>query len=266
MSGPVVTLLTDFGQRDGYVGAMKGVVLARSGALGVQMVDLTHGITPGAIAEAAYVLHQAARWFPKGTVHLAVVDPGVGSARRPLACRIGEQFFVGPDNGLFTHVLGGGALPCRAHSIAAPEFAPSDASPVFHGRDIFAPAAAHLVSGGGLAALGPAIPPESLVRLPWPEPQTEGDALRGSVVHVDHFGNLITNVPVASGGVLEGYAEIQGQSVRVLRTYSDAPRGALLAVAGSSGLLEIACNGASAAEALGVGLGAVVKWRPRERP
>jgi len=263
---PIVTLLTDFGLRDGYVGAMKGVLLQQAGVVGLQLVDLTHEIVPGAIAAGAYVLHQAARWFPAGTVHLAVVDPGVGSARRGLACRIGDHFFVGPDNGLFTHVLGSGAPPCEAHAIVASRFARAEASPVFHGRDIFAPAAAHLAAGGALAELGPAAPTGSLVRLPWPEPEADAGELRGSVVHVDHFGNLITKLPVASGGGLGGMAEIHGQSLRVLRTYSDAPRGALLAVGGSSGLLEIARNGGSAAEALGAGPGAVVKWRPRERP
>jgi S-adenosylmethionine hydrolase len=260
---PVVSLLTDFGTRDGYVGAMKGVLLARDP--GLTLVDVSHEIPPGDIAAASYVLGQAARWFAVESVHLVVVDPGVGSARRALALRCEGRFYVGPDNGVFSCVFASRAR-IDVHEISAPRFAPADASPVFHGRDVFAPAAAHLAGGGLLRELGPAVDPGSLVQRPWPAPELGGPRWRGEVVHIDRFGNLITNVPApaeplallpAHGRVWAGKREIHFG-----RTYSDVPAGELIALFGSAGLLEIALNGGSAAASLRLDRGAVVEFAP----
>jgi S-adenosylmethionine hydrolase len=252
----VVTLLTDFGTRDGYVAAVKGVLLAR--CPGAILVDVTHAIPPGDVAAAAFVLAQAAPHFAAGTVHLVVVDPGVGSDRRAIACAIGAQLYVAPDNGVLTRVLEAEESP-RAHEISRQALRLASVSNVFHGRDLFAPAAAHLASGAPLAALGPALPGASLVRAAWPEPRLEADGGEGQVIYVDRFGNLVTNLPLDPRAA-QGVATVAGREVPVRRTYSDVAPGALVAVRGSSGLLEIARNRGSAADALGVGPGDVVTW------
>jgi S-adenosylmethionine hydrolase len=260
-----VALLTDFGWRDGYVGALKGVLLSRAPAL--TLVDVSHEIPAGDVSAAAYVLSQAAPWFPAGTVHLVVVDPGVGSERRALALASKGQFYVGPDNGVFTLVLA--ADPhCQAHQISAPRFAPAEASPVFHGRDVFAPAAAHVACGGALHELGPALPPGELVRRDWPPAQREGERWSSAVIHVDGFGNLVTSLalPVEFSRSGEKLAAarvwVGAREIRFARTYGDVAPGELVALRGSSGLLEIACNGGSAAARLGVERGAVVHFAP----
>ncbi len=253
----IVTLLTDFGLRDGYVAAVKGVLLAR--APGLALVDVAHEIEPGDVAGAAYVLLQAAPHFPADTVHLVVVDPGVGSARRALAARLGPQFFVAPDNGVLSLVLQL-TPPSALHEIRDPLAGQSSA--VFHGRDVFAPAAAALSSGAPIASLGPAVEPESLVRLEAGTTRTPGDT-SGSIQHVDRFGNLISNLRVAPGA--RGEAEIRGSRIAMADTYSDVEPGALLALCGSSGFLEVACNGASAAERLGASRGDVISFRLPQR-
>lgn len=215
----LVTLLTDFGTADGYVGEMKGVVVSR--APSAVLVDLTHDIAPGDVAAGAYALGRAWRRFPPRTVHLAVVDPGVGSSRRAIACEAGGQCFVGPDNGLFESAFGASNLRCVELEV------PRDASPVFHGRDVFAPAAAALAEGKALRDLGRTI--TDPVRLPVPPP--------GTIIHVDRFGTLITNLPGSGSG-----AEIRvaGRVIPVSRTFADVPPGELVAYVGSGGTLEIA--------------------------
>jgi S-adenosylmethionine hydrolase len=257
----VVTLLSDFGTRDGYVGAVKGVLLSR--CPGATLVDVTHEIPPGDVAAGAFVLGQAAPYFPAGSVHLAVVDPGVGSERRALACAIGDQLYVAPDNGLLTRVLEAEAS-VLAREISHPALRLSSVSDVFHGRDLFAPAAAHLASGAPLAAVGPELPSASLVRSAWPKPSLESDGGGGQVVYVDRFGNLVTNLPL-DPEVPQGVATVAGCDVSIRRTYSEVAPGSLVALRGSSGLLEIARNRGSAAEALGVGPGDVVTWRRSSR-
>ena len=253
-----VTLLSDFGTRDGYVGALKGSLLQR--APGARLIDLSHDIAPGAIASGAFVLAQAAPHFPSGTVHLAVVDPGVGSLRRAIACEIGGHHYVAPDNGLLTLVLDlGGTV--RAHLISRSELWNSEVSPVFHGRDIFAPVAGHLAGGGRLAEVGPSIDPLTLVRLPEPEVRSLDAALVGEVVHVDRFGNLITNLRRQADERADMLVEAAGRTLQLRRAYVDVPQGELLALVGSSGRVEIACNGASAAKVLGAEVGAVVVLR-----
>jgi hypothetical protein len=258
----IVTLTTDFGDRDGYVGALKGVILSRFAS--ARIVDLAHGIGACDVSAANEVLARAAPYFPARSVHLAVVDPGVGTARRGLALLVGEQLFVGPDNGIFTGVLdtAGGAL--SAHSLENAGLWLESVSPVFHGRDVFAPVAAHLASGGALREVGPVVEPATLVRLRAPEPIEEADELRGEVVYVDRFGNLVTNLRV-SEDARPASVEVAGRVLPLSRTYGDVAPGALVALVGSSGRIEIARNAGSAAAALERGAGLVVILRaPRE--
>jgi S-adenosylmethionine hydrolase len=260
VSAPLVTLLTDFGLRDGYVGAMKGVLLRR--CPGARLVDLSHEIPPGAIDAAGYVLRQSAPWFPRGTVHVAVVDPGVGSARRAVVVTTEDHRYVAPDNGLLTLVLEE-APPVEVRSIENRDLWERDVSAVFHGRDLFAPVAAHLASNGDPAIVGPEVSPDMLVRRPWPMPEERGSVRQGSVVYVDRFGNLVTNLPVAASEIAMGSVEVERHVVPVVRTYGDVAMGELLAYRGSAGLLEVACREGNAATRLGGGPGLVVTWRLR---
>ena len=261
MSPALVTVLTDFGEQDGYVAAIKGVLLGREP--GLSIVDVSHQIAPGDVAAAAYVLLQAAPHFPAGTVHLVVVDPGVGGARRALAARIGEQLYVAPDNGVLSLVLAA-ASPAAVRHVTHREFARADASPVFHGRDVFAPSAAFLAAGGALEELGPELDAATLVRLPGEPALADEDGWRGSVLHVDRFGNLISNIPLPADAGPET-AEVAGHTARLVRTYSDVAPGALLALRGSSGLLEVAANGGHAARLTGAARGDVVRLRAPRR-
>ena len=248
----LLTLLTDFGTADSYVGEMKGVLATR--APGVPLVDISHSITPGDIRGACYVLSRAAPRFPPGTVHLAVVDPGVGAARAALALAAQGQFFVGPDNGVFTRVLHHAA----ATIVTLP--VPDGAAPTFHGRDVFAPAAAALATGTALEALGARFTDEP-ERLATREPWHEGKVLIGEVIHVDRFGTLVTNFTREN---LPGYAvlEIEGIEVgRLHRTFGDVAAGAAVAFEGSGGEIEIAVRNGSAARRFGVGVGAKVRGR-----
>jgi S-adenosylmethionine hydrolase len=259
----IVTLLSDFGTRDGYVGALKGVILARFPA--ARVVDLAHELAPGDVAAASAVLGQSAPLFPQGTVHLAIVDPGVGTGRRGLAVGVGGQLYVGPDNGIFSAVLHSTG-PVVAHALEKRRLWREPVSPVFHGRDVFAPVAAHLASGGALADVGPALIPESLQRLPAREPVAEPDGLRGEVVQVDRFGNLITNLrPPGLEQASAATVLVAGRELALVVTYGNVAPGELLAVVGSSGRIEIAVNGGSAAAALSSSVGSVVVLRaPRE--
>ena len=262
MSEGLITVLTDFGTRDGYVAAMKGAILSRFAL--ARIVDVTHEVPPGAISVAAYVLRQAAPTFPSGTVHLVVVDPGVGSERRAVACEIGAHLYVAPDNGGLGAVLEFAPLR-RAHVLTRGKLWHAEVSPVFHGRDVFGPVAAHLAAGGPLEEVGDAIDAESLLRTPWPAPRTEGSDWVGSVIYVDRFGNLVTNLALDADTILAGSALVEKTEVPAARTYSDVAEGKLLALRGSSGLLEIARNRGSAAEGLGVNLGTVVTFRTNRR-
>lgn len=254
----IITLLTDFGTRDSYLGEVRGVLLTR--APDAVLVDLTHDISPGDIASGAYVLDRCRRQFPAGTVHLAVVDPGVGTARAALAVKAHDQFFVGPDNGLFTRIFHDAAV----QAVVLP---PSEgASATFHGRDIFAPAAAALATGRAFHTLG-----EPLSALPQriniPEPALEVGGVRGEVIYVDRFGTLVTNL---SADLLPREARVRIGDLGIgplRRTFGEVPSGVLLALIGSGGTVEIAVRDGSAAGRLGAGVGAVVRAvaRPENR-
>lgn len=249
---PLITLLTDFGTADSYLGEIKGVLL--SSCPGAILVDLTHTIEPGDIPSAAFVLERAWPRFPPETVHLVVVDPGVGSERAALAVRAGGHTFIGPDNGVLTHPTSVSDQPIRMLKT------PEGASPTFHGRDLFAPAAARAASGIRLEELGPEFTGTPVI-LSVAEPHHEGKSLIGTVVYVDRFGNLITNLDqdaVPSYGVLE-VEEIE--IGRLQRTFGDVAPGELLAYVGSGGQVEIAVRGGSAARRLGLGVGGRVRVR-----
>ncbi len=255
-SAPVVTLTTDFGTRNPYVAAMKGVVLAR--CPGARVVDLSHEIAPQDVLEGALFLAAAVPHFPPGTVHVAVIDPGVGTARRAIAARLGAQTLVCPDNGLPT-LLERALPPTAAHAITSRDFMRDDVSATFHGRDVFAPAGARLAAGAPLASAGPAVPLADLVRLDVPTPHLDArGGAAGVVIHVDRFGNAITNLRATDLPALPDACVAGGTRVRVVRTYGDVPAGAPLALIGSSGLLEVAVNRGSAAKTLGLRRGDAV--------
>ena len=248
----VITLLTDFGTTDSYVAEVKGVLLRA--IPGATVVDVTHGISPGDVRAAAYVLGRAWRQFPEGTVHLAVVDPGVGSLRAALAMRAHGHYFVGPDNGLFSEIL----RDAEVEIVTLAEV--DEAAPTFHGRDIFAPAAAALASGTSLHVLGTPFAgiPE---RLSTREPYHEGKTLIGEIVYIDRFGTLVTSFTPEN---LPDYATIEVEGVEVgklRRTYADVPTGGLLAYVGSGGQVEIGVRDGSASRRLGIGVGGKVRGR-----
>jgi S-adenosyl-L-methionine hydrolase (adenosine-forming) len=246
----VITLLTDFGTADGYVGEMKGVLASR--APGVPIVDIAHDVAPQDVDAARLALARYWRRFPEGTVHLVVVDPGVGSARAGLAVASAGRLLVGPDNGVLSPAL---LLPgARAVRLRVPDAA----APTFHGRDVFAPAAALLARGAAPESLGDPHPEPVLRRTP--EPRRLGDgALEGEIITVDRFGNCVTNLMAPRGGSCSVGGLALGE---VRRTYGDAPRGDAIALTGSSGLLEIAIRDGSATAVLGLRRGDRVVLRP----
>ncbi len=258
----VLALLTDFGTRDSYVGVMKGVILGI--APGVALVDLTHEIPPQNVRAAAYNLLVSYRYFPAGTVFCCVVDPGVGSQRRAVAVRAGAYTFVCPDNGLLTAVLNE-TPAAHAVSLENPEYHLPHVSATFHGRDIFAPVAAHLARGVPLEALGPELDPGHLVRLDWPRPRPTADGgWEAVVVYADHFGNLVTNLP---GHLLAPPADAWRVDVGPLtisgvrRTFADVEVGEPVAYVGSSGFLELAVRQGNARRQWNVGPGLMVRLR-----
>ena len=256
-SRPVIALLTDFGQRDHYVAAMKGVLATV--CPDAAMVDITHEIAPQDVRGAAYELAAAWPYFPDGTIFLTVVDPGVGTTRPAVAARIGSCSYVGPDNGTADLVLTDRPAP-EAVLLTNSKYARSVVSATFEGRDRFAPAAAWLARGTPMAAFGPAT--TLIRRLSWAAPREQGDELLGEILHVDRFGNLVTNIDRRRWVLTAGVARISladRDGVPLVRTYGEAAEGALVALFGSTDRLEIAIVGGSAAQILGVGRGAPVR-------
>lgn len=245
-----VTLLTDFGTADGYVGEMKGVLLSGGAE---RLVDVSHDVEQGEVRAAAWALWRIWSRFPPDTVHLVVVDPGVGSQRRAVAARAGGRWFVGPDNGLLTWVA-------REHEVrSAVELDPDRTgleplSDTFHGRDLFAPAAARLASGGDAGDLGPSLRPDSMETFGTGEARrASSGGIRGEVWHVDRFGNVVTNIPSDALPPESAVIRVAGEEVRgVRRSYAAVEPGELVLTQGSVGTLEVSVRNGSAARRLSV--------------
>ncbi len=256
---PLVTLTTDFGLKDAYVAAMKGAMFQVEPSL--RIVDVTHQVEPQDVMGAAFVLRQVVPLYPEGTIHLAIVDPGVGSARHPIAAHFGGQFFVGPDNGMLSLLLQG-STPEQIVVLDRPSFwRTKRPSRTFNARDIFGPVAAHLATGRRLDELG--TPTDVFQQLHWAHPLSDDEGVQGFVVHIDHFGNCVTNI---SREVLEnnprslrskcyvGSTIVEG----VHATFADVPHGEPLALLGSSDHLEFGINGGDAATLLTIHKGSPV--------
>jgi hypothetical protein len=248
-----ITLLTDFGSADGYVAAMRGVIARHCPTVAVD--DASHAIPPGDVQGAAHALSRYWRLYPAGTVHVVVVDPGVGSTRRALVVAAQDRIALGPDNGVLEPIL---SVAQEIREISNRALLAQDPSATFHGRDVFAPVAAFLACGGILEEVGDVW--GEPVRLPSAAPLQQGDRLVGRIVHVDSFGNLITNLPGADALQAEVWlGERRVGAIR--RTYADVATGGLLAVIGSTGMVEISVRDGSAARVLEAGRGVAVELR-----
>jgi S-adenosylmethionine hydrolase len=255
----LITLITDFGQSDWFVGAMKGVILKI--APRATVVDITHAIPPGDVCAAAFALAACWRWFPPNAIHVAVVDPGVGSSRKAIAVRSGATTFLAPDNGLLSLALAGLDVS-GIRSLENTRFFAGPPSHTFHGRDIFASCAAHLSRGVSLAKLGPLL--RDYRRLDWPEPRQRGKGLGGVVIYIDHFGNAITNfrnelltrLSTKAAVIVAGKA-----SFPVREFYQSVPPSKPVAVPGSTGFLELAVNAGKASSRFKIQVGHHVTLR-----
>lgn len=250
MKPSIITLLTDFGTRDHYVASMKGVILTLNPRC--TLVDMTHQVTPHDVEEAAFLLANSYSCFPKGTIHLCVVDPGVGSPRRAILMMAGDHFFVGPDNGLFTLVAWREKIE-GVIALTHPRFFLPSVSATFHGRDIFAPVAAHLSLGVKPQAFGSRM--EDWVKLRVPQPTRREEKLLGEIIHIDAFGNLITNVREQGlSEFIRGGSPVIRVGRRTLRGirkgYWEGKTSEPMALIGSSGFLEISIRGGNAQKAL----------------
>ncbi len=260
---PIITLTTDFGLDDHFVGAMKGVILGIQPAS--QVIDISHGVQPYQITDGAFTIAQAYRYFPQRTVHVVVVDPGVGSARRPLLAEMAGQYFVAPDNGVLSMIFAQERTAAAKHKvrhITNERYFLHPLSRTFHGRDVFSPVAAHLVAGIKPAQFGKRI--EDYLCAPFGEPAHTGkQTWTGAILKADHFGNIVTNFHIDQFASLRTQAfsmNFAGRSItRLALTFSDCAPGELFAIIGSSGYIEVAANQGSAAVALGCGAGSAVE-------
>ncbi len=263
---PILTLTTDFGLKDGNVGVMKGVIWGICPT--AEIADLSHLISPQNIAEAGLILYRSATFYPKGTVHVVVVDPGVGTIRRALAARIGDWYYVGPDNGTVTMLIQRASQegwPTEYFELDNPKYWLPNVSHVFHGRDVFAPSAAHLASGVPLSSLGKRI--EDPVLLELPQPRQDAVGWHGEVIHLDHFGNIASNIRAEHLGpalkhkdrvvVRLGKTEING----MVDTFGERPVGEVVALMGSTGNLIVSVVNGSAAARLGARIGDPIEAR-----
>lgn len=259
----IITLLTDFGDQDTYVGIMKGVIA--SIAPEARVVDICHNLPEFHIESAAYMLWTYHNWYPAGTIHCVVVDPGVGSERAAVVIELDDSIFILPDNGIATMILEGRRGRYRAYTIENRDFMISPVSATFHGRDIFAPAAARIAAGASPQDAGP--PLESPVLLDISPPRSSGNSVTGTVAHIDRFGNYISNIPASMAEhfnrkttfVRIGNFTIMGIS----GTFSDRAPGELVAYFGSTGLLEIGVTKGSALDTIKSPVGARVKLTGR---
>jgi len=262
----IITLTTDFGLADSYVGTIKGVILGI--APDARIIDITHDISPQNTHQAAYIVQTFPGYFPPGAIHMVIIDPTVGSDRRAIAFSTPEAIFVAPDNGVLTYVWRAalerwGPEECRVVELAAPRFWLPRVSSTFHGRDMFAPVVAHLARGAALEALGPRLPQLQEADLEQPADGRTGGIV-GRIIHVDHFGNCITNITPRH---LEQYGMGEQIVVHIIdqriaglsQTFSDVSVGALAALIGSTDHLELAVRNGSAAQTLGVGIGDIVR-------
>jgi S-adenosyl-L-methionine hydrolase (adenosine-forming) len=258
MPSGLITLTTDFGQADHFAGVMKGVILGI--APRARIVDITHEIAPYSVTDASFVIGQAWRYFPKGTIHVVVVDPGVGTSRRPLLAEAGGHFFVAPDNGVLSMIYEDS--PHKVRVISNPKLMRKQISRTFHGRDVFAPASAHLASGIAPLQFGKLI--RDYVRSWNTKPLRLAEQVwRGTILRTDRYGNLITNFQVDEfAGINNRPFELRAGTVRIRRlalNYAETEIGELFVISGSSGYLEIAANQASAASRLGCSAGAAIE-------
>ena len=272
MSSPIITLTTDFGSQDAYVAAMKGVILGIN--LGVSLVDVSHSVPPQDVAHGAFVLGTSYLFFPPGSIHIAVVDPGVGTSRRAILLSTQDAWFLAPDNGLLTYVLrANGATgldqeeflaplevqvpsTCAAFALTNPDFWRHPVSQTFHGRDIFAPVAAHLSKGGSPDEMGERV--DRLVYLNLTDPVEKEEALEGHIIHIDHFGNLVSNIPadrLPAGAVRIAVAGRMIQGISPSYVHGEE----LLAIVGSHGYLEVSVRNGSAQAMLGAKVGQMVE-------
>jgi len=256
----VIVMMTDFGLNDPYVGQMKGVILSL--APSVQIIDLTHAISPQNIAQGAFFLAKSVPFFPERSIVISVVDPGVGSSRQAIALETDKHTFLAPDNGLLTAVF---QIEKITHCVTITEeryMLPARSS-TFHGRDVFSPAAAHLASGIPLRELGKTIDPADCIKIPMPECHTcdNGQSWDGSIIYTDHFGNLVTSLDSKQFDARKQWVVQAGNHDRipVVITYSDVPVQQPLACTGSSGMIEIAVRNGNASHTLGLKKGQPVK-------
>lgn len=249
----LITFITDFGTKDGYVAAMQGTILSINPD--VRFLDISHHVAPQDIMEAAFLLKNSYEFFPANTIHLVITDPQVGTNRRAVALRFQDHYFIGPDNGIFSLLLEE-ALPDELVVLDKKEFWRTySPSPTFHGRDIFAPVAAHLASGKTLSELGS--PLDALERMYWASPVADAQGIQGWVIHIDHYGNCITNI---TADLFNSVYQKQpfkcyiGSSVirQLSSTYADADAGSALALFGSHNFLEVAINQGNAATLLSI--------------
>ena len=257
---PIITLTTDFGLKDGNVGVMKGVIWGICPQ--AQIADLSHLITPQNIREAALILARSAPYFPKGSIHVVVVDPGVGTERRPMVARIGDWFYVGPDNGTITMLLEYGEQEdweIELVHLNKPGFWLPEVSHVFHGRDIFSPVAAHLANSVPFRELGMTI--NDPVRLELPKPKRTSAGWLGEIIHIDHFGNLVSNIRIEHlGDILNNKQDItvklcDTKMDGVVNTFGERPEGELIALFGSNGNLIVSVVNGNAAVRLNARIG-----------
>ena len=260
----IITIMTDFGIRDGFVAVMKGVILGI--APDVRLIDVTHLISPQSVREGAVVFGRGAGYYSAGTVHICVVDPGVGTARRPMAARLGTQIYIGPDNGLITFMHARAkreGWPMEFYQLDQPKYWLPEISNIFHGRDIFAPVAAHLASGVPLDSVGSRI--DDPVLLPLSPVERTANGVRGEVIHIDHFGNLATSIREADlAGLGSLGVRVRGTEIKgLVRTFGDRAPGELVALINSVGELSVAVVNGNAAQRLGAQVGDPIEvFRP----
>lgn len=248
----ILTLLSDFGDRDVYVGVMKGAIAQINPKLTV--IDLTHQIPPQNIAAARFCLINAYPYFPVGTVHIAVVDPGVGSRRRAIAVEFDQGFLVGPDNGIFSGILSQNPAIAAVELTNRNYWRTPQPSNTFHGRDIFAPVGANLASGVPIHELGQEIDPATLVQINIGECQETTTGVVGCIQYIDHFGNLVSNIPGCYVQAQTWCVQVRGLTIPGCQTYSDVKVGEAIALVGSHGWVEIAINSGNANSQLQINL------------